>query len=432
MAEGLDLASLVQWAIDSGIDYALEYSVTTGLSFVQTTCAVISVLGAGTAAKRVLYPTVRSAEPLYRRLHAEGGPHLRSHRRLRFAVNPYRELRSTRAVILQGRTHEGKTTLLRTAIPWHNRWNIWPLRWLCWRGVYLNGADGCRNDSFEKWVTSQMFGITTSAGSELKRTLTEFRQSQWFRLVMEVLRLPVLLPRPMYVIVDQFEELMRKYPEKALPWADAVTHYHTRNNLARIIFVVNSEKGAQSLLNLNWRGTRFTKVVLNPLADDLLWMYPFIDSDIFAQCGSNIGLHSIVLEELAQGSLNKDDVPKFVARIQARWKQDFEVPFVSSIHPSWMEQELGTAKTLLVKGLERLLKVHTEVSEDNEAEITHIMAVVEYTLKRLDATQLYETSQEEWADALSNKRLAKPGLSSMDAKVVAKHIKRLMGHPARG
>jgi len=171
---------------------------------------------------------------------------------------------------------------------------------------------------------------------------------------------------------------------------------------------------------------------LNPLADDLLWMYPFIDSDIFAQCGSNIGLHSIVLEELAQGSLNKDDVPKIVARIQARWKQDFEVPFVWSIHPSWMEQELGTAKTLLVKGLERLLKVHTEVSEDNEAEITHIMAVVEYTLKRLDATQLYETSQEEWADALSNKWLAKPGLSSMDAKVVAKHIKRFIGHPARG
>ena len=79
-----------------------------------------------------------------------------------------------RIVILQGESQSGKTILLRTAswagvkgcgecmeakvlespaeaqdampaglgdeaIPWSRRWTVWPLSWICWRGIYMNG-----------------------------------------------------------------------------------------------------------------------------------------------------------------------------------------------------------------------------------------------------------------------------------------------------
>eukprot|EP00760_Papus_ankaliazontas_P017749 PhM_4_TR17378/c2_g1_i1/m.73019 len=45
---------------------------------------------------------------------------------VRFSVNPYAHLQPDRALILQRRNKEGKTTLLATAIPFHQR-NILPI-----------------------------------------------------------------------------------------------------------------------------------------------------------------------------------------------------------------------------------------------------------------------------------------------------------------
>ncbi|CAE8651897.1 unnamed protein product [Polarella glacialis] len=424
--------SFVEWVIQTGTDYALEYSVQTGLNFVQAGCAVFGLGGLGFVARRAAFPIARPVEPLYRRLHAEGGPHLRWHERVSFGVNPYAELSRKTAVILQGRTQEGKTTLLRTSIPWIHRWNIFGMRWLCWKGIYLNGAEGCRNSSFESWVTTQMFGITTAAGSEIKRSLWEFRHAQWFRLTMETLRMPVFLPRPLFIIVDQFEELMKRYPEQAIPWADAVASYHTRNNLARVIFVVNSEAGANSLLNLDWKGSRFTKVVLKPVtALEQLKGCSSIDRDLFAQCEHNVGLHNIALQAIARGQMTTEGVPELVQRTLKRWELDFQVAFPLHCHTSWLTLELPEAKRKLARGLEVLLREGDDgTDEEIQDEVQAIMAVVRCTLKRLDARQLFQITQSGWTDALSNKYLATPGLSSIDAIVVAKHIMRLMGNAA--
>eukprot|EP00928_Gymnodinium_smaydae_P065031 TRINITY_DN4822_c0_g1_i1.p1 TRINITY_DN4822_c0_g1~~TRINITY_DN4822_c0_g1_i1.p1 ORF type:complete len:304 (-),score=24.25 TRINITY_DN4822_c0_g1_i1:160-1071(-) len=244
-------ATPLQLVLGYGFQTAWKYGLDTSFGFIQTVAAILSVAGVGAAARILLGPSVRPVEPLYNRLRMEGGALAWPHLRVQFAASPYKKLTMERAVILQGRTQEGKTTLLRTSIPWYRRWNIWPMKWWCWHGMYLNGAEAGRSETFDQWLTFQMFGRTTAAGSELKQSFWEYRRSQWLRLFMEKLRVPVLelLPKPMFVIVDQFEELLRIHPDQALPWALAITQQHTRNNVARVIFVVNSENGTKSLLN---------------------------------------------------------------------------------------------------------------------------------------------------------------------------------------
>mmetsp|Transcript_81473 Transcript_81473/g.143885 ORF Transcript_81473/g.143885 Transcript_81473/m.143885 type:complete len:441 (-) Transcript_81473:176-1498(-) len=421
--------SLLEFIIDTGTDYMMEYSIQTGFTFVQTACAVASLGGAGAIAARTLLPRSRYVEPLYRRLHAEGGPRLWTHHRVQFTVNPYQELSPKTAVILQGRTREGKTTLLRHAIPWYHRWNVFGMKWLCWQGLYFNGAEASRNDSFDQWVTSQMFGITTASGSELRRSLWEWRQSQWFRLKMEIMRMPtVFLPRPAYVIVDQFEELIKKYPEQALPWADAITMYHTRNNLARVIFVVNSKDGAQSLTNMDGERSRFKTVRLNPLTGKELSSLSAIDREVYSMCENNVGIYTVAQEALRSGSITRREVAALAKRSLHRWELDYHVPFPMHYHPSWLELRLPEAKQRLTAGLEALLLL-PHASSKEVSEVDAIMAVVHSCVKRLDARQFFQFTQSQWHIALSNRYLATPGLSEMDAIVVAKHIKRVMGSP---
>jgi hypothetical protein len=58
-------------------------------------------------------------------------------------------------------------------------------------------------------------------------------------------------PKPAWIIVDQFEELLRKYPDQAIGWADYLADIQARDGLARVFFVGNSDAGARSVLNLN-------------------------------------------------------------------------------------------------------------------------------------------------------------------------------------
>eukprot|EP00929_Paragymnodinium_shiwhaense_P021999 TRINITY_DN14193_c0_g1_i1.p1 TRINITY_DN14193_c0_g1~~TRINITY_DN14193_c0_g1_i1.p1 ORF type:complete len:160 (-),score=29.00 TRINITY_DN14193_c0_g1_i1:374-853(-) len=155
-----------------------------------------------------------------------------------------------------------------------------------------------------------------------------------------------------------------------------------------------------------------------------------MDGDLFADCKCNIGLYNIVLHSLRSGYLNRTDVPGFVHYNLGRWELEFQVPFAQFLHPSWLALELPEAKRQLLSGMETLLRESaTQNGEDNEDEIKEIMAVFKNAVKRLDARQFYYIRQSEWQEMLSNKWLATPGLSSMDANVVAKHVKRLMGNP---
>lgn len=423
------LEELKQFIVNTASDYVLRYSIDTGLNLVQALCGLASVGGLGVLAGRSMATRARPVVPLYRRLHGESGPHVQQHRRLHFHVNPYAELSRSQAVILQGRTQTGKTTLLRTKIPRAHRWNVVGVKWLCWHGLYLNGADAFRNETFALWVTSQMFGESAAAGSELKVRLWEWRIGQWFRRYMEILRMPFLLPRPVYIIVDQFEELLRKFPNEALNWADTVTNYHTRNNLARVVFVVNSDEGTQSLLNLDWRGAKYKVVKLDPEIHVTVPEVSSVCPLLFTECRRNVGLHTTVQQKVAEEQLAKEDIPAFVQSRIARWELQFQVPFAMHYHPSWLGLTLPVAKARVASGLEVLLRVPEQPEERNAEKIQSIMGVVNGNLKRLDARQFFFLTQTELVDALTNRWTAKPGLSTMDAIVVAKHIKRIMGNP---
>ncbi|CAK0818949.1 unnamed protein product, partial [Prorocentrum cordatum] len=161
-----------------------------------------------------------------------------------------------------------------------------------------------------------------------------------------------------YLIVDQFEELLKKYPEEseAVPWADAITNYHVRNNLARVVFVVNSDAAAQTLHNLDWRGhTRYKRVRMEPSTPDQVWMVPTIDPKLFSQCECNIGLYHLVCRALDNGIITRADVPRYVQRHLTRWELEFQVPFPQFLDPTWFDLSLPDAKRTLLRGLEGLL-----------------------------------------------------------------------------
>ncbi|CAK0845311.1 unnamed protein product [Prorocentrum cordatum] len=270
-----------------GVDTAFKYGLDTSFGAVQTMCAVLGLVGGATVmgvARRAWLPNRIPVVHMYNRLRREGGPLLWPHLRLRFGESPYSKLTRDRAVILQGRPQEGKTTLLRTSIPWYRRWNVWPLSNLfLWRGIYFNGAHAT-GTSFERWLVQQLFGSVPQGGSELHGALTEYRHRQWFRILMEKMRLPFMNPRPVLLIVDQFEQLMVAHPSQALPWADMLTQHHVRDNLARVIFVVSSDAGVQSLKWYTYFGQRYNTVVMDPHSSQDLWKLSMIDRELLSRC----------------------------------------------------------------------------------------------------------------------------------------------------
>ena len=150
----------------------------------QTVGGLLGLLAVPEITKRFLYPAAAPVGNLHQRLKSTGRK-LRSPI-VKFAIKPYQEITEDRALILQGRNQEGKTTLLRETIPRHRCWGP-----LALEGIYLNGAKGKGVDSFKEWLTTQMFGMTTTGGSEIDYNLQAYRSKQWFVGFLENLGLPI-------------------------------------------------------------------------------------------------------------------------------------------------------------------------------------------------------------------------------------------------
>ncbi|CAL1141237.1 unnamed protein product [Cladocopium goreaui] len=424
-----DESSPFSFILGNSVDMAVQYGLDTSFGFIQTVCAIIGAVSVTSAAKKALYPQARPVEPLFNRLRSEGGPRLWSHQRVRFAVNPYKNLNHNRIVILQGETQSGKTNLLRHAIPWYRRWTIWPLSMVCWRGIYMNGGESQRMDTFQQWVTFQMFGTSHRAGSEIKQCVWAYRRQQWLCLMLEKLRVPfpLLLPKPVFIIVDQFEELLKRHPDQAMAWADAICHNHGRNNYARILFVVNSDYGAQSLLNLATHGLQFERIQMQKPTER--WRLAALDRKLLQKCQHNVGLYWMAKQRLKSGALMPSEVEPFALQSKQRWARDFAVPFPQWPHPEWFHLELVEAKKELLQGLFALLQVETRSPSESFQRSMAMLALVRRELELLDSTQLFDTSMAEWARILSNEGCMKVLLTQQEARVVAKHLRRLMGHP---
>lgn len=395
------------------VDRALNIAQTmfggAGLLF-----AAAGAAGAGGAAiNRNLYPQARAVRLLHPMLRSVGGPLERPV--LHFHMNPYSELTAQRSLILQGRNREGKTTLLRTAMPW---WRRWPL--VGYHGIYLNGAHAVATDSFKEWITTEMFGSTTRGGSEIAKALEEYRLSQWFRLATET-AFGWPRPKPALVIVDQFEELLKKFPVLALGWANNLANSHTRDRLSLTIFVVNSNAGAQTLLNLN-QGNRFHKVMLNPAAAEEV-RGSSIDETFFEVCSNNIGMYK---QARAQG-VGIADLPKYVERSFKMWADDFHVPYPMKYDRSWRVVTEAKMKKVLLRDLDKTLR--QVVNDDggpaiNDEEIKTYVGYVEQATQVIDASQVLDATEEAW-----EARLVGTGAPKHVAEGLAKDIRRILGNP---
>ena len=336
------------------------------------------------------------------------------------ASRPYAVLNKSKALILQGRNKDGKTTLLRTSLPWWRRFGPW-----AYHGLYFNGEQGRGVSSFEGWQTTQLFGMTTRGGSELAMSLYQYRNRQWLRSFLQLLKLPVA-PKPAIVIVDQFEELLKQYPQQALDWANVLTNQHVRFWLARVIFVVNSDKGTRTLLNLN-QGDRFDVMIMNPAPAQQVRGF---DEGLYEKCHHNIGLYKNVAEKLQAREVAPEDVDMYVREKLNDWEDDFHLPYPVKYDRSWKrlaEDSEDLMKERLGEALEQALLVQKDQHGQDKytsEEVEELMKIVTRCWKPLDKMQVLDAMEAEWAVDLEA-----AGVGRFDAKSLAKHIRRLIGNP---
>lgn len=280
--------------------------------------------GGGYAIQRLRFPLGRAVGRLYPQISLDL-PNLQSPI-VKFPDNPYRAVNPAKAMILMGRNKEGKTTLLATAIPWYRR--LWLFSY---RGIYLSGALHGAHSSLEKWEVLQMRG-NLDRGVSLHKALQDYRAGQWggLRTAAHNAGVPWVRPRVPFVVVDQFEELLKRWPKEGLEWASAVANFHVRGGLARVIFVLNSENAAQSLLSLN-QGVRFERWKLEPLSAEAVKGVAGMDVDRFEACQRNIGMY----KEAPQGT-DADGLKAEVENKLLQWEQDNHLAHPVHYNRAWL------------------------------------------------------------------------------------------------
>ena len=326
---------------------------------------------------------------------------------VQFSLNPYKEIHPKRCLIVQGRNKEGKTTLFATCLPWYRRFFSGP-----YRGILFNGAAGTGVSTFEKWQTTQLFGTTVSGGSELQKTLEAYQSRQWIRSSLSSLGFPIF-ERPAYIVVDQFEELLKRWPDEVMGWANFLANLQARESLAKVFFVVNSKAATQSLLNLN-QGRRFDFVVLEPATKERVEANPNMDADRFEICERNIGLY----KDQERTDLQK--LPAAVSHTLARWERDYHIPYPAKYDPSWGDMDKQEFKQLFLSILRRRLE-DIECSKD---EINNFITVTSSVLRLLEIAVVCNKTWEEWY------RLLDKIEDSAARERLTTEIKQVLAHPS--
>eukprot|EP00405_Crypthecodinium_cohnii_P019592 CAMPEP_0206470888 /NCGR_PEP_ID=MMETSP0324_2-20121206/31218_1 /ASSEMBLY_ACC=CAM_ASM_000836 /TAXON_ID=2866 /ORGANISM="Crypthecodinium cohnii, Strain Seligo" /LENGTH=411 /DNA_ID=CAMNT_0053945073 /DNA_START=1 /DNA_END=1236 /DNA_ORIENTATION=+ len=386
--------------------------LNTGMNAIQMSVGLITVLGAGASVRSMAmrqkwYPEARCVVPLWQQLQSVGGDLKRP--TVHFSLNPYKELVPDKSLILQGRNKEGKTSLLRTSIPFYRWWSFGG-----YYGIYLDGAQGKGVNSFEKWQTTQMFGSTVNGGSEIGKALKQYRDQQRIRCWLHDY-LGLTHPKPAIVIVDQFEELLKRFPE-ALDWANTLTNLHVRDNLARVVFVVNSNAGAKTLLNLN-QGVRFKHLIMTPVTSAEAAACG-VEKTWFEKCKQNIGLY-----KQARMTVEFEKLDTFVEQTLTDWSDDFHLPFPLKYDRSWRRLPEAKVTEMFLKELRKTLERGTALH--NEERVDEGMRVAEHIFAGTSLPDLLDTPQ-----LVFQKRFESRGAPRDLAEQLAKSTRRILGNPA--
>merc|ERR1712113_619929 len=95
----------------------------------------------------------------------------------------------------------------------------------------------------------------------------------------------------------------------------------------------------------------------------------------------------------------------------------------------YVQNGLAATKTKLAQSVSIVLHVPERTPEQNYKNVRRIMDAVTDALALLDSTHFLGTSQTEWSKILTNEGLMRPGLSRIEAKMVAHHIKEVLANP---
>ena len=331
------------------------------------------------------FPQARACRPLYQLLF--------NHRKItapiiNYDINPYTLINPNRALIVQGASKIGKTTLFATSIPWYRRRG--PLRY---DGIVFNGAEFGGTTSFSHWLTSQMQGITTHVGSGAVGAISSYNQRQVFRRMISSIPYvgQYISLKPSHIIIDQFEDLLLKYPVEALKWANSITNKQCRDHECRVYFIVNSELATKALLNLN-QGLGFDAIVLSGSPD----LLPS-DKARFIRTQCNIGLYKETMDD------PYDELDGRCKRIMYSWVTQHHISYSPNGDRSWEKVPVGFFKHVLLKAVEKQLASRTiddgignliqELSSDDVQECVQIVA---NALKDLSKEQIRLNSKAGW------------------------------------
>ena len=320
-----------------------------------------------------------------------------------FSLNPYVKLEQSKALIVQGGNKTGKTTCLAVGIPWYRRGGLTPLVRPTF-GLYFNGAKGRAVSSFDMWVTTQMFGSAAQGGAEVEFALDQHNKAHWLNRISALVPLPRFMqPARPIVVVDQLEELMKRFPAESLDWINQMTNAHVRDNKMRLILVVNSEDAVKSIQGLN-QGTRWKVCTLGKVDKPP----DTIDAKYFADCDSNIGLY----KQLKEQEVSDTDVRKKAQKVLGRWRTQFHVPYPLLAAKSWRRLSVVELKKQLLSELEKVISAEK-------------LTILRPHVEELEKEQILAATQKEW-----EVRLISIGFVLMDAEPLAVRVKTVLGKEA--
>jgi hypothetical protein len=261
--------------------------------------------------------------------------------------NPFRKITSLKALIIEGPNKVGKTAMFAQSIPWYRRFGP-----LTYSGFVLNGADATTAPTFNDWRNNQMRGALSFSGAEFSHALESFKEQQKVRIFLSELFPSVLLfkPKRPYIIVDQFEELVKRFPVDALAFANNLTNDQVRNGLSYVFFVVNSSNCTKALKNLN-QGDRFDVMKITQTSSSLPSESDEMNSR-FRECQCNVGLFKDTL------SVPHDKLRDEVSLRQRVWEDTYHLPFSPNGDTSWNAVDEKKLMHLVATKVQQLLTAH--------------------------------------------------------------------------
>jgi len=316
---------------------------------------------------------------------------------LKPVINPFEEIikNPNRALIIQGPNKIGKTCMFGLSIPWYRMYGP-----LSYKGMVINGASCGYYETYTQWKTMEIENSILHSHVTFYHKLQDYRNGQWFRILMNKI-FDNYKPKRAFIIVNQYEELLKKFPTDALGFANNLANDQVRNEFAYVFFVVNTENASKAIVNLN-QGERFRVVVLDKSADKLPNASE-IENERFKLCSNNIGLY-----KECKGIDIKDLTTKVNEKLEL-WKKQYHVPYSPNRDYSWRKVDEKIIRKILLKKIRESLKSRKVINENNievqllsDDEINIRCEIMSNIFKSLSKDDIIQRSVDEWLSGMKS------------------------------